>query len=864
MERNGENMKKKWYRKNGIKFVLIMITVLSVMVGCVCGGSILWLMSRYGIRPLDVYGYEESQSFVNNVSNRAYTILEALRDRAILDESKGDILVDLTDLLDNGELTGKNTHGIAYKAEDLLQWCQTSWETEENILICTQEDGTDHYMYYQDFEKKIWNEELRFEYEAVPAEENISDSTILRSLYDQMYSEDVSGIRELGVKSVEDQNGNILYTNVRNYLPEGDNDIVVQEQYTPDGAESILDILNDDEKWNGRIHEAYCLLNEALSKYSRALNAEAELQCYADGNSNLSYLYAETSFDTVYSNMEHVSSANYKTVLQKMTSENNLYMVIAPKQKDCALSFSTDMIDLAHWQQLVGNVGLYDSNYIYAISIDREFAVLDDLAAEKVYYDKYGSWGIPMILLMGAAILLFFGGISVLTVGAGRSNDDDGLHLNWFDRWYTEIAASVVLIIWICGFFAIIDFTGWMYSRMDESMFIMMIAAAGMGFWTSVWLDIGWLSLVRRIKAKSLWKNSLIRLVLLLPAKIISKCTGYAVFLGGNLENRVKMILKFAAFAFGQILCSVLAFGDGNPFFLLILVVSYWALLYYLVKDIWGKEQIVNALKKITDGDIQYKIPLDKLNGVLRTIAEYINHVGEGLDAAVENSLKNERMKTELITNVSHDIKTPLTSIINYIDLLKRENLEDPKIQGYLDVLESKAQRLKILTEDVVEASKASTGNISLDMTELNFVELVNQVIGEFEEKFQEKNLTMVVHFDEEEAILCADGRRLWRVLENIFGNVSKYAMENTRVYADIKVRNPKVQFSLKNISAQPLNISANELTERFIRGDMARNTEGSGLGLSIAKDLTVLQGGEFRLYLDGDLFKVTIEFQMI
>ena len=244
-------------------------------------------------------------------------------------------------------------------------------------------------------------------------------------------------------------------------------------------------------------------------------------------------------------------------------------------------------------------------------------------------------------------------------------------------------------------------------------------------------------------------------------------------------------------------------------------------------------------------------------------MADYINHIGEGLDAAVENSLKNERMKTELITNVSHDIKTPLTSIINYIDLLKRENPEDLKIRGYLEVLENKAQRLKVLTEDVVEASKASTGNITLEMTELNFVELINQVIGEFEEKFEERNLQMVVHFEEEEAIICADGRRLWRVLENVFGNVSKYAMENTRVYVDMNVNRPNVRLSLKNISAQPLNITADELTERFIRGDVSRNTEGSGLGLSIAKDLVQLQGGTFNLYLDGDLFKVTIEFKM-
>jgi len=269
----------------------------------------------------------------------------------------------------------------------------------------------------------------------------------------------------------------------------------------------------------------------------------------------------------------------------------------------------------------------------------------------------------------------------------------------------------------------------------------------------------------------------------------------------------------------------------------------------------------MDGLKKISDGELQYKIKTDTLTGKQKVMAEYINNIGSGLDAAVENSLKKERMQTELITNVSHDLKTPLTSIINYVDLMKRENPTDPKIQEYLRILDEKSQRLKVLTEDVVEASKASTGNIKLEMNDIDFVEMVQQVIGEFEEKFKEKNLTMMVHFTDEPSIIYADGQRMWRVLENVFGNVVKYAMEGTRVYAEISNRNKKVTFSLKNISAQPLNISADELTERFIRGDVARNTEGSGLGLSIAKSLTELQGGEFKLYLDGDLFKVMITF---
>lgn len=240
------------------------------------------------------------------------------------------------------------------------------------------------------------------------------------------------------------------------------------------------------------------------------------------------------------------------------------------------------------------------------------------------------------------------------------------------------------------------------------------------------------------------------------------------------------------------------------------------------------------------------------------------NRIKEALEIerkSLEKVSRSDQLRVDLITNVSHDLKTPLTSIINYVDLLKRENLTDPQVQEYLRILDEKSQRLKVLTEDVVEASKASTGNIKFEMNDIDFVEMVQQVIGEFEEKFQEKNLTMMVHFTDEPSMIYADGQKMWRVLENVFGNVVKYAMEGTRVYAEISNSNKKVVFSLKNISAQPLNFSADELTERFIRGDVARNTEGSGLGLSIAKSLTELQGGEFKLYLDGDLFKVMITF---
>ena len=245
----------------------------------------------------------------------------------------------------------------------------------------------------------------------------------------------------------------------------------------------------------------------------------------------------------------------------------------------------------------------------------------------------------------------------------------------------------------------------------------------------------------------------------------------------------------------------------------------------------------------------------------LTDAAECAATIGEGLEAALAKSMKSERLKTDLITNVSHDIKTPLTSIINYVELLKQEDLKDPKIQRYIEVLEQKSQRLKTLTEDVVEASKVSSGNITLEFMNLNLVEMIQQTSGEFEEKFKARDLEEVMNLPNEEVVIRADGRRLWRVLSNIYNNAAKYAMQGTRVYADLEKKDGMAYFSLKNVSEQPLNISADELTERFIRGDVSRSTEGSGLGLSIAQSLTEMQGGTFELYLDGDLFKVTIKF---
>ena len=275
-------------------------------------------------------------------------------------------------------------------------------------------------------------------------------------------------------------------------------------------------------------------------------------------------------------------------------------------------------------------------------------------------------------------------------------------------------------------------------------------------------------------------------------------------------------------------------------------------------------EKISYAIFKMSEGDTSYKIDTLGFSGKGAGLAQTLNNLGDGLETALQEKVKSERLKADLITNVSHDIKTPLTSIINYVDLLKREKLPDEKIQRYLEVLDQKSQRLKTLTEDLVEASKASSGNLKLEMANIDLVEMIHQTNGEFEEKFGLRHLELVASLPPETILIAADGRRLWRVLENLYNNTFKYAMEHSRVYVDLEKKNGYAYFTIKNVSQNPLNINADELTERFVRGDVARTTDGSGLGLSIAKSLTLLQGGTFDLYIDGDLFKAQVGFPVL
>ena len=293
-----------------------------------------------------------------------------------------------------------------------------------------------------------------------------------------------------------------------------------------------------------------------------------------------------------------------------------------------------------------------------------------------------------------------------------------------------------------------------------------------------------------------------------------------------------------------------------------ILLLIFWGWIYILmIKYIEKVDKINQALKEIYEGNPNVHLEKEELTGVLKQMSEYINDIAGGFTNAIEQSLKSERLKTELITNVSHDIKTPLTSIINYVDLLKQEDIKDEKIKQYIDILNQKSLRLKKLIEDLVEASKVSSGNVKLNIEVIDLKELLAQTIGEFEDRFESKNLNIDIEIPNEEVKIKADNRYMYRVIENLFSNITKYSIDNSRVYISLTKQNDRIKLEIKNISKDKLNITPDELMQRFVRGDKSRYTEGSGLGLSIAKSLTEMQGGKFDINIDGDLFKVIIEY---
>lgn len=456
----------------------------------------------------------------------------------------------------------------------------------------------------------------------------------------------------------------------------------------------------------------------------------------------------------------------------------------------------------------------------------------------------------PEELLVGLVIAVIALTVLVLcmiyiTVAAGRNSKDEKLHLHWIDHVPTEILFFV-----FAGFVAgIIAFLKRL-SNMEWDILNLLILTGTVAFLSDAVLLTLYLSLVRKIKADILVSSSI-------SAFVHRKVKAYM--------NRQQMISKSMLYI---VVCEILgvffaweAFSKKALWGFLGLLLIFGCLGMHFFKQARQQKKILEGIAKIGSGNLDYKFNLSEYTKDYRDLAERINDIGSGLSKAVEENVKSERLKTELITNVSHDIKTPLTSIINYVNLIKAERIQNERLENYVNILEKKSLRLKQLTEDLVEVSKINSGNITLEMQPINMVELIYQTGGEFNEIFEEKGLTIVTRLPKEPLMIMADSNRIWRVIQNLYNNVAKYALANTKVYVELKEVDKRAEFSIKDISERELNHASQDLSERFVRGDVSRGTEGNGLGLSIAKSLTNLMGGSFEIVLDGDLFTAKIGF---
>ena len=473
----------------------------------------------------------------------------------------------------------------------------------------------------------------------------------------------------------------------------------------------------------------------------------------------------------------------------------------------------------------------------------------------RLYYSMRGGL-LAMTALCGLAYLLL---LVFLGIGAGLRRTDDEAHLRRVDRipWdlYLIGCAGLGLLCYylLDGRLAIYYGIRWAFQVVTLLVFG---AVVGLLFVAAV------MSMTARAKVPGSLRNC----VLLRLGRGLREPLQKVRDLVRNLPLIRKSVLLIVAVLILEAICVRIIWVFGGMYSinlsLLPLIVLNLALIVIALRFALSLRRLHTATHAIAEVDLTYQVDTRHLSGEFLRQAEDLGRIGEGLSIAVEERTKSEHLKTELITNVSHDLKTPLTSIINYADLLSRVKGMPPEAEEYVDVLRRQAARLKKLTEDLVEASKASTGNLPVELTRLDLSELLLQVTGEYEERFAQAQLTPVLQLPEEPVFARGDGRYLWRILDNLLSNVRKYALPGTRVYIFLSQEQGQAVISVKNISREQLNVQVDELMERFTRGDSSRNTEGSGLGLSIALSLAQLMGGSLTLSADGDLFKAEIFLQ--
>lgn len=494
----------------------------------------------------------------------------------------------------------------------------------------------------------------------------------------------------------------------------------------------------------------------------------------------------------------------------------------------------------------------------FDVYLVKDLPAQDGIYWAKVFYDKAKRWGqnaLELLILFGTMELFLL----IFLARTAARREDGELQGGWQEKipfdLYLLVDGTIIALLCVAveEVYSYVSF----YTPPYDVLLL------GISFALAVLVFAAWVTFCARVKVGGLWKGTIVYSLLCLCWKVVKWCWGVLCAFGRGVMNLLHAIPMIWRTALGCLVVSILliAFESNRAYGLLVMLLIALSLAACLFSMQLRKLQ--KEGEALAAGNLDAQVDTKWMYWDVKRHAENLNSIGDGMAAAIDKQLKSERLKTELITNVSHDIKTPLTSIINYVNLLQHEHTSEQE-EEYLAVLKRQAFKLKKLTEDLVEASKATTGNLPVNAVRCSMNELLAQVEGEYGDKLSAADLTLVSVMPEKELFCCVDGALMWRVIDNLLSNICKYAQSGTRVYLTLEKTGGEAVVTFKNTSRAALNIPAEELMERFVRGDSSRSTEGNGLGLSIAQSLTELQGGKMALAIDGDLFKAILRFPTV
>lgn len=783
--------------------------------------------------------YEDSYLFNNILGNNLADLLRHVAIRSQLetsgkyDERKK---IDVTAFVNRGTTLSGDYMTAVYYLSDLLKWAQNGFNYETRNF--TQAESADF----------------------------LGKETTYTHLKNNLYA---GGMNSYLNSQIE--GNSVTFKLPRNSEPSGGEHTYLLSRYQTVDGKNIEDLVSNWDEYSAlsaSVAEAAQDLFDNYEDYSEALSY------YDPINSNLRYFIIRTigGKNDIYTNISELSGEITGKDINTLFKDYGRYIYYCPYE----LSFETNTLIKENVLRSIIKSYSYaypDQIKMYIAVDTNNYRAQDSFSEGRKSFTKYMPYRNQLYVLCVLAAITYLVLLFICISRIPEKTAVKGAMAEGAD--VPEIAASTgrattafgVLPTEVCLLAGLC-----LMCVPVASMWILKIIGGGgemalrLSYFPPVCAlslfiaDIGFLGMiygiVEKTKTGRLWNDSFLKVILTGAKNLIISTTD-----NGNVIIRTWIpYIFFVVFNF-------LLFSRGFAGIFVAVILDFIVGIYLYNQNL-DRDRIIHVIENIMNGDVKAKVDVSTLHADNIALADAVNSIGEGIDRAVNTSMKDEKMKADLITNVSHDIKTPLTSIINYVDLIKREDIDNERVKEYVNVLDVKSQKLKQLTEDLVEVSKISSGNISITLDQINFVELVNQTLGEFHEKLEKRQLQALFKPQLQSMIIMADPRHLWRVVENLLNNVCKYALSGTRVYLDMHLEEAegkeKIVFSIKNISATELNVEPSELTERFIRGDESRTTEGSGLGLSIAKNLTVAQGGTFDIKLDGDLFKVIIRFDKV